>query len=206
MGDAEISSMATAANANAKPVMTVKNLNFSYNPEKKKDLVNLNCIVPPNSKVILVGANGAGKSTLIRTLTGMIWGDDVKYDEFDINGKEKVNDQVNGVAYLGERWKRRRTGFEGVCPYTLDTAPTEMFTKWQADHVERRDELVKVLGVNLDWRLNECSDGQRKKVRPIMFKLLMFLSHNYLTITSSHGHVTGSTHVQTTQAVQIGNR
>ncbi len=101
----------------------------------------------------------------------MIWGDDVSYDEFDINGREKVNDQVNGVAYLGERWKRRRTGFEGVCPYTLDTAPTEMFVKWQNDHRERRDELVKVLGVNMDWRMNECSDGQRKKVR-LMFKLL----------------------------------
>eukprot|EP00584_Thalassiosira_punctigera_P000151 CAMPEP_0172535652 /NCGR_PEP_ID=MMETSP1067-20121228/7561_1 /TAXON_ID=265564 ORGANISM="Thalassiosira punctigera, Strain Tpunct2005C2" /NCGR_SAMPLE_ID=MMETSP1067 /ASSEMBLY_ACC=CAM_ASM_000444 /LENGTH=667 /DNA_ID=CAMNT_0013320593 /DNA_START=121 /DNA_END=2124 /DNA_ORIENTATION=+ len=169
-GDIGVTS-AAAATALTKPLLTVKNLNFSYDPKKKKDLVDLNCVVPPNSKVILVGANGAGKSTLIRTLTGMIWGDDVSFDEFDVNGREKVNDQVNGVAYLGERWKRRRTGFEGVCPYTLDTAPTEMFTKWQADHIERRDELVKVLGVNLDWRLNECSDGQRKKVR-LMFKLL----------------------------------
>jgi len=160
----------TAIMNNMKPVMTVKNLNFSYTPERK-DIVNLNCIVPPKSKVILVGANGAGKSTLIRTLTGMIWGEDVSYDEFDINGREKVNDQVNGVAYLGERWKRRRTGFEGVCPFTLDTAPTEMFTKWQSDNSERRDELVKVLGINMDWRMNECSDGQRKKVR-LMFKLL----------------------------------
>ena len=101
----------------------------------------------------------------------MIWGDDVSYDEFDINGKEKVNDQVNGVAYLGERWKRRRTGFEGVCPYTLNTTPTEMFVKWQQDNSERRDELIKVLGVNMDWRMNECSDGQRKKIR-LLFKLL----------------------------------
>lgn len=154
-----------------KPIMSVKNVNFSYEPKKKQDIVNLDCIVKPNSKVILVGANGAGKSTLLRLLTGMIWGDDVNFDEFNINGSEKVNDQVNGVAYLGERWKRRRTGFEGVCPYTLDTAPTEMFTKWQNDNKERRDELVKVLGVNLDWRMNECSDGQRKKVR-LMFKLL----------------------------------
>ncbi|KAL7530894.1 hypothetical protein ACHAXR_005023 [Thalassiosira sp. AJA248-18] len=157
---------------NNKNVMTVKNLNFSYTPNtKSKDIVNLNCIIPPNSKVILVGANGAGKSTLIRTLTGMIWGDDVSFDVFDVNGKSKVNDQVNGVAYLGERWKRRRTGFEGVCPYTLDTTPEEMFVKWQQDHRERRDELIKVLGVNMEWRMNECSDGQRKKVR-LMFKLL----------------------------------
>ena len=151
--------------------MTVKNLSFSYEPTKKKDIVGLDCVVPPGSKTILVGANGAGKSTLIRILTGLIWTSDVEFDLFDINGREKVNDQVNGVAYLGERWKRRRTGFEGVCPFTLDTAPTEMFVKWQKDYKERRDELVKVLGVNLDWRMNECSDGQRKKVR-LMFKLL----------------------------------
>lgn len=149
--------------------MKVKNLSFSYVPEKP-NIVGLDCVIKPNQKVILVGANGAGKSTLIRTLTGLIW-HDLEYDEFDINGKEKVNDQVNGVAYLGERWKRRRTGFEGICPYTVDTAPSEMFKKWQKDHKERRDELIKVLGINMEWRMNECSDGQRKKVR-LLFKLL----------------------------------
>lgn len=170
--DAATTTMTTTTKPSTRSIMTVKNLNFSYTPsEKRQDIVGLDCIVKPNSKVILVGANGAGKSTLIRILTGLIWTSDVEFDEFDVNGKEKVNDQVNGVAYLGERWKRRRTGFEGVCPYTLDTTPTEMFVKWQRDHPERRDELVKVLGVNLDWRMNECSDGQRKKVR-LLFKLL----------------------------------
>merc|ERR1719247_3180616 len=43
--------------------------------------------------------------------------------------------------------------------------------QWQEEHMERRDELVRVLGINLDWRMHECSDGQRKKVR-IMIKLL----------------------------------
>lgn len=152
-----------------KPVMTVKNLSFSYDI-KKTSIVDLNCVVKPNSKVILVGANGAGKSTLIRILTGLIW-TDLEFDEFDINGKATSNDQANGVAYLGERWKRRRTGFEGVCPYTLDTAPTEMFKKWQETHKDRRDALIQVLGINMNWRMNECSDGQRKKVR-LLFKLL----------------------------------
>jgi CCR4-NOT complex subunit CAF16 len=159
------------ATAGEKPVMSVKNLSFRYDKDSEKpSIADLNCIVKPNSKVILVGANGAGKSTLIRILTGMIW-TDLEYDEFDINGSEKANDQVNGVAYLGERWKRRRTGFEGICPYTVDSAPSEMFKKWQKDHKDRRDELVKVLGINMEWRLNECSDGQRKKVR-LLFKLL----------------------------------
>ncbi len=44
-------------------------------------------------------------------------------------------------------------------------------SNWQEQFKERRDELVRILGINLDWRMHECSDGQRKKVR-MMIKLL----------------------------------
>jgi CCR4-NOT complex subunit CAF16 len=165
----DVDSMTDTAKAN-KPVVSIKNLNFSYDKGGKPNLIGLNCVIEPNSKVILVGANGAGKSTLLRILTGQIFiGLDA--DEFDINGNKKPNDQANGVAFLGGTWKRRRTGFEGMCPYTMDCAASEMMQKWQEQHKERRDELVRVLGINLDWRMHECSDGQRKKVR-IMIKLL----------------------------------
>ena len=153
----------------SKPVVSVKNLNFAYDAGKP-NLVGLNCVIEPNSKIILVGANGAGKSTLLRILTGQIW-TGLDYDEFDINGNSRPNDQNNGVAYLGGTWKRRRTGFEGVCPYTMDSAAGSMMEKWQNQYRERRDELVRVLGINLNWRMHECSDGQRKKVR-LMIKLL----------------------------------
>ena len=160
-----------ASAAVAKPVVNIKNLNFAYDRDSgKKNLVGLNCCIEPNSKIILVGANGAGKSTLLRILTGQIFMG-LESDEFDINGKPTANDQSNGVAYLGGTWKRRRTGFEGVCPYTMDCAASEMMAKWQEANKERRDELVRVLGINLNWRMHECSDGQRKKVR-IMIKLL----------------------------------
>jgi CCR4-NOT complex subunit CAF16 len=152
-----------------KPVVSIKNLNFSYD-KGKPNLVGLDCVIQPNSKIILVGANGAGKSTLLRILTGQIFMG-LDHDEFDINGNQKPNDQANGVAYLGGTWKRRRTGFEGMCPYTMDCAASEMMEKWQHQNLERRDELVRVLGINLDWRMHECSDGQRKKIR-IMIKLL----------------------------------
>eukprot|EP00560_Eucampia_antarctica_P006856 CAMPEP_0197828980 /NCGR_PEP_ID=MMETSP1437-20131217/5460_1 /TAXON_ID=49252 ORGANISM="Eucampia antarctica, Strain CCMP1452" /NCGR_SAMPLE_ID=MMETSP1437 /ASSEMBLY_ACC=CAM_ASM_001096 /LENGTH=346 /DNA_ID=CAMNT_0043430417 /DNA_START=53 /DNA_END=1094 /DNA_ORIENTATION=+ len=160
----------TANGDTPKPIVNIKNLNFSYEKNGKPNIVGLDCVIEPNSKIILVGANGAGKSTLLRILTGQIF-IGLEHDEFDINGNDKPNDQANGVAYLGGTWKRRRTGFEGVCPYTTDVAASEMMTKWQDQNKERRDELVKVLGINLDWRMNECSDGQRKKVR-IMIKLL----------------------------------
>merc|ERR1711865_127897 len=114
--------------------------------------------------------NGAGKSTLVRMLTGQIW-TNMEYDEFSINGTSQPNDQQNGVTYLGSSWKRQQTAFEGMCPYSIDCAASDMFVNWQATYRERRDELVKVLGIDLNWRMNECSDGQRKKVR-IMIKLL----------------------------------
>jgi len=152
-----------------KPVVNIRNLNFCYDAGIK-NIVNVDCVLKPNSKIVLVGANGAGKSTLLRILTGQIFLG-LEYDEFDINGTKSPNDQHNGVAYLGGVWKRRRTGFDGICPYTMDVAARDMMKEWQEKDIERRNELVRVLGINLDWRLHECSDGQRKKVR-IMIKLL----------------------------------
>lgn len=151
------------------PVVNIRNLSFSYDKEQQ-NITGVDCVVAPNSKVILAGANGAGKSTLLRILTGQIFLN-LDYDEFDINGNAKPNDQHNGVAYLGGQWNRRRSGFEGICPYTMDIAARDMMAKWQEEFSERRDELVRVLGINMDWRMHECSDGQRKKVR-IMIKLL----------------------------------
>lgn len=156
-------------NENQAPIVKITNLSFSYE-KKKENITGLNCIIPPNAKVILAGANGAGKSTLLRILTGQIFLN-LEYDEFDINGNAKPNDQHNGVAYLGGQWNRRRSGFEGICPYTMDIAAGDMMAKWQKEFLERRNELVRVLGINLNWRMHECSDGQRKKVR-IMIKLL----------------------------------
>lgn len=70
-------------------------------------------------------------------LTGQIW-TGMEYDEFSINGTSKPNDQYNGVTNLGGAWKRQQTAFEGMCPYTVDCP----------------DELVKVLGTDLTWRIN----------------------------------------------------
>jgi len=50
--------------------------------------------------------------------------------------------------------------------------------KWQEESLKRRDELVDVLEINLDWRMHQISDGQRKKVQIMLallkpFKLLL---------------------------------
>ena len=78
---------AAALAADTKPVVCIKNLTFSYD-KGKKNIDGLDCVIPPNSKVILIGANGAGKSTLLRVLTGVIYLG-LEHDEFDINGSDK---------------------------------------------------------------------------------------------------------------------
>lgn len=156
-----------------KPVVSIKNLSFSYD-KTRKQMQGVDCVLPPNSKVILVGPNGAGKSTLLRIMTGGIFMG-LQHDEFDINGSPGVpNDQQNGVCYMGGdgfMGARRQTGMGGTDPYTMDIAARDLMKVWQEQYRERRDELVRVMGINLDWRLHECSDGQRKKLR-IMIKLL----------------------------------
>ena len=142
-------------------VVTIKNLNFRYDTGAPLNINGLDCVIPANAKVILVGANGAGKSTLLRILTGVIYLG-LESDEFDIAGTATPHDQAMGVAYLGGVWKRRRTGFEGIEPYSMDIAARDMMKKWQDENLERRDELVRVLGINLDWRMH-C-DGQARCV------------------------------------------
>lgn len=171
------SSMSSAPNSSSdydseKPVVTIKNLNFSFD-KTRLQMQGVDCVLPPNSKVILVGPNGAGKSTLLRIMCGGIFMG-LEHDEFDINGSPGATDQCNGVAYLGGEGfmgMRRQTGMGGTCPYTHDIKARDLMKVWQEENIERRDELVRVMGINLDWRMNECSDGQRKKVK-IMIKLL----------------------------------
>jgi CCR4-NOT complex subunit CAF16 len=46
-----------------------------------------------------------------------------------------------------------------------------MMKDMQATYGERRDMLAELLGVDLDWRMHQLSDGQRRRVQ-IMLQLL----------------------------------
>jgi CCR4-NOT complex subunit CAF16 len=116
--------------------------------------------------------NGSGKSTFLRVFCGL---HRASWESFQVYGKESSNgvpwcDQHNGLAYLGGQWTKQ-TGFGGPEPFSMDTAARDLMRNRQEANRERRDVLAKVLGINLDWRMNRLSDGQRKKVR-IMLKLL----------------------------------
>ena len=59
----------------------------------------------------------------------------------------------------------------GPSPYMADIRAGDMSKKFQEEYKDRRDKLVDVLEIDLDWKMHKISDGQRKRVQ-IMLGLL----------------------------------
>ena len=173
----------------------IENLTFGYASESygglsklgdKVILNNLNLKLPPGSRCLLIGANGSGKSTLLRILAG-------KHLTKDVNPvtEQKTTCKVLGLqAFHDTRlnfhrtsldcdWGMRSVAFVGCdVPLCADIAVCNMMEKLQNEYPERRDELVELLGINLNWRMHQLSDGQRRRVQIMMgllrpFKILL---------------------------------
>jgi CCR4-NOT complex subunit CAF16 len=69
-------------------------------------------------------------------------------------------------AYLDCDWGMRNVAFVGAAvPLMADIPVRNMMQKLQASYPERRDELLDMLGIDLDWRMHQLSDGQRRRVQ-----------------------------------------
>jgi CCR4-NOT complex subunit CAF16 len=148
-------------------LVDINNLYFTYN-RQDNILDNINLTINENEFTLLVGENGAGKSTLLRIISGMHLVRN--YKTFKILGNSSPNDQFNGLAYLGNTWKKN-VGYIGTLNYCCDIKVRDLMKKNQDTYSKRRDELIKLLNINLNWRMHEVSDGERKKVQ-IMLSLL----------------------------------
>lgn len=82
-------------------------------------------------------------------------------------------------AYLDCDWGMRSVAFVGgAVPLMADIPVRNMMEKLQASYPERRDELLCMLGIDLDWRMHQLSDGQRRRVQLFLglvrpFKVLL---------------------------------
>lgn len=75
-------------------------------------------------------------------------------------------------SYLGCDWGRRTVAFAGYgCSIQADIAVRDMMADTQRAFPERRSMLIDLLGVDLDWRMHQVSDGQRRRVQ-IFLQLL----------------------------------
>lgn len=153
----------------------VKDLTFSYdntNSQRETILENLNLSLEKGARCLLIGANGSGKSTLLRILSGR----HLTKPEGGIRvlGLNPFRDtKLNfHIAHLNCDWGMRNIPFAGASvPLMADIAVREMMAKLQGEYPERRDELVEMLGINLDWRMHLLSEGQRRRAQ-IFFGLL----------------------------------
>lgn len=80
----------------------------------------------------------------------------------DIGGRDPFTTGLEGVTYLGLEWVLNPI-------VRSDIAVPELLKSVGGDHYpERRDELVRILDVDLSWHLHAVSDGERRRVQLCM--------------------------------------
>ncbi|RUP50781.1 P-loop containing nucleoside triphosphate hydrolase protein [Jimgerdemannia flammicorona] len=134
----------------------IPTLNFSYGGPPILQDINLQ--LPRGARCLLVGANGTGKTTLLRILAGKRM---VK-DEVRVLGKNAFVDAPLGVTYLGTEWAAN--------PVVRSDLRVDYLLQSMGGHrwPKRRDELLDVLDVNINWRMHQVSDGERRRVQLVM--------------------------------------
>ncbi|KAH6684491.1 P-loop containing nucleoside triphosphate hydrolase protein [Halenospora varia] len=140
------------------PSIKVTNLSYTF-PDRTTGLHNLTLSLPSRSRTLLIGANGAGKTTLLRLLSGKRL---APSNTISISGLDPFKDGLEGVTYLGLEWVLNPI-------VRTDIGVRELLKSVGGDHYpDRKDELVRVLDIDLDWRMHAVSDGERRRVQLAM--------------------------------------
>ncbi|KAJ7591064.1 P-loop containing nucleoside triphosphate hydrolase protein [Mycena floridula] len=138
--------------------IVVKSLTYSHIANSEPALKDINLNLPPGSRTILVGANGAGKSTLLQVLSGKRLVS-TPGSQIHIHDRDVFRDTPPGISYLGTEWAMNPVvrGDIKVSEF-LDSVGGYRYK-------ERRDVLIDLLDIDLDWRLHMVSDGERRRVQ-----------------------------------------
>jgi len=164
------------------PAVKVSDFSWKYGTSRSKtpQLQNLTFEVPRGARCLLVGANGAGKTTLLRLLGSkhMIPAGSVQCLGYEAFHDVELNTMV---ALLSGDWTRAVACVGNGVPFQADFSVGSMADALQAALVrdgadaaliqQRRDRLVTLLDMDLEWRLHQVSDGQRRRAQ-LLLKLL----------------------------------
>ncbi|XP_015891270.3 ABC transporter I family member 19 [Ziziphus jujuba] len=156
----------------------VYGMQFSYDGQTPL-FADFNLDISPGSRCLLVGANGSGKTTLLKILAGkhMVGERDVvrvlNYSAFHDTHLVCSGD----LAYLGGSWSKT-VGSAGEIPLQGDFSAEHMIFGVEGADPVRRDKLIELLDIDLQWRMHKVSDGQRRRVQICMgllhpFKVLL---------------------------------
>ncbi|KAI0528876.1 hypothetical protein KFK09_001419 [Dendrobium nobile] len=167
-------------------IVEIRNLRFTYPgidghpPPGSKPLIDgFSLQLHAGDRCLLVGSNGAGKTTILKILGGKHI---VDPDMVRIMGRSAFHDTAltssGELSYLGGEW-RRDVAFAGFeVTIQMDISAEKMIYGVSGVDPQRRDELIKVLDIDLSWRMHRSSDGQRRRVQICMgllkpFKVLL---------------------------------
>lgn len=140
------------------PSIGVKGLSYKF-PDYSTGLNNVTLDLPPQSRTLLIGANGAGKTTLLRLLAGKRL---APAGTISVGGTDPFKEGLEGVTYLGLEWVLNPI-------VRTDIGVRELLSSVGGDaYPERRDELVDMLDVDVNWRMHAVSDGERRRVQLAM--------------------------------------
>ncbi|CCM03347.1 uncharacterized protein FIBRA_05476 [Fibroporia radiculosa] len=149
------------ANSQSDYEISIGNLTYTHTSVGLPSLSNVSMYLPKGSRTILVGANGAGKSTLLQILAGkrLILNEGT---HVHIKGRDVFRNSPPGVTFLGTEW--------AMNPVVRSDIVVNDFLNsvggWR--HKERRDRLLDILDVDLDWHMHAISDGERRRVQLVM--------------------------------------
>lgn len=142
-----------------KHAIDCQDLWFSFTDDSESALCGTTLQLPKGARCLLVGANGAGKSTLLRILAGKRL---VKTNKCTILGQDVFMKPPGGIIYLGTEWSSNPVvRSDIVVSDFLDSVGGYR-------HKERRDRLLHILDVDLDWHMHQISDGERRRVQLCM--------------------------------------
>lgn len=157
-------------------VVQINKLKFTYPgidgappPGAKPLIEDFSLTLRAGDRCLLVGANGAGKTTLLKILGGKHM---VDPDMVRVLGRSAFHDTAltcsGALAYLGGEW-RRDVAFAGFdVSLQMDVPAEKMIFGVQGIDASRRERLIKVLDIDLKWRMHKVSDGQRRRVQICM--------------------------------------
>jgi len=153
-----------APNENA---IYINSLHYSF-PNGQPFISDMTLELPAGSRCLLAGANGAGKSTLLQVLAGKFM---IKKEMISVLGRPPFHDTAltcgAEMVYLGGTW-RRDVAFAGDSPLQGDFTAKEMLYNVKDVNEERRQFLIKLLDIDLNWSMIRTSDGQRRRVQIAM--------------------------------------
>ena len=154
-------------NADVTKCIVIDHLTFSYNTDTDyKNIFNDLCLdFYFNNCYVITGLNGCGKSTLLKLIGGKTL---AKYGSINVLNKDPFRDTSlnNDITFINNEWGMRTVAYSGYnLPLQSSMKVKEMMTSVQDMYPERAQELQNILCINLDWRLNSVSEGQRKRIQ-----------------------------------------